>query len=80
MAQPEEFKIRIEPDGRIVLDAPGMHETSYRRIIEFLEATVGPAHQVEAAPLDPPSRHLHSAARADETEAESARQELGQRE
>ena len=57
MAHPEEFTITIEPDGRIILDGQGMHETSYRRILELLEATVGPV-TLEEAPAPPTVNRL----------------------
>ena len=58
MAEPEEFTIHIEPDGRIVLDGAGMHETSFRRIIQLLEETVGPVRQLDVS-TDPPGMHLN---------------------
>ncbi|MCL5269573.1 MAG: DUF2997 domain-containing protein [bacterium] len=60
MAKPEEFTIHIEPDGRIILEAEGLREESYRRIIAFLEETVGPVQQLEVAG-DPPTTHIHPA-------------------
>jgi hypothetical protein len=58
VAKPKEFTIVIEPDGRIILDVGGMQETSYKRILEYLEETVGPVRLVEVSPSDPPQRHL----------------------
>lgn len=46
MARREEFKVTIDKDGRIHLDFRGMEESSYRRILEALQESVGP---VEAA-------------------------------
>ena len=62
VAKPEEFTVRIEPDGRIILEVEGLEETSYRRILELLEETVGPVRQIEAAGGEPPTRHIHPAA------------------
>ena len=59
MAQPEEFTIHIEPDGRIVLEGEGLSETSYRKIIELLEETIGPVREIQLSPQDPPRRHYH---------------------
>ena len=60
MAKPEEFTIRIEPDGRIVLERGDVQETAWRRIVQLLEETVGPGREIEVAPEDPPTRHLHA--------------------
>ena len=75
MATPEEFTIRIEPDGRIILDGKGMHETSYQRIVELLGEAVGPIHQLDVKPGDPPGRYLHPIAR----EEEEKRNQVGQK-
>lgn len=48
MAKPEEFKFTIDKDGRVHLDFRGMEESSYRRILELLQETVGPTEAVEA--------------------------------
>jgi hypothetical protein len=77
VATPEEFIVRIEPDGRIVLDGAGLHEESYRRIVALLEETVGPVRQIELAPGDPPTRHLHPF--AEKEGAQAPRLELGQK-
>lgn len=69
MAKPEEFKIRIEPDGRIILNIDGMEESSYRRILELLEETVGPVSEVNIEPGDPPSRHIHPHAETGSSQA-----------
>ena len=61
VVKPEEFTIRIEPDGRVILQADGLQETSYRRILELLEETVGPVREIEAAPGDPPALLLRPA-------------------
>lgn len=56
------------PDGRIVLDMNGIQETSYRRILDLLSETVGPAQVVEMLPSDPPQPHLSAAAAQAEEE------------
>ena len=48
MSTPEEFEVVIGKDGRIRLDFRGMNEESYRRIVQVLEETVGPAEALEA--------------------------------
>jgi hypothetical protein len=58
MSRPEEFTIHIEADGRIILDGRGMEETSYRRILELLRETIGPARPLALDRSDPPGRHL----------------------
>ena len=58
MSRPEEFTIRIEPDGRIVLDAGELQESSYRRILELLAETVGPVQPLDAEQADPPRRFI----------------------
>ena len=59
MAQPEEFKIHIEPDGRVIFESgTGMQETSWRRVIELIEETVGPVVEVKTDPSDPPRIYL----------------------
>jgi hypothetical protein len=58
MSRPEEIVIHIEPDGRIVLDGREMQETSYKRILDLIRETVGPAHAVEVDGGEPPTRHL----------------------
>jgi len=58
VVKPEEFRIQIEPDGRVVLDGRGMELTSYRRIAELLEETLGPVQELERAPNDPPRRYI----------------------
>lgn len=68
MASPQEFTVTILPDGRIVLDMNGIQETSYRRILEMLQETVGPAHLVEMLPGDPPQPHLNTTAVNEEEE------------
>jgi len=77
VAKPEEFIVHIEPDGRIVLDGAGLHEESYRRIVALLEETVGPVREIELAPNDPPTRHLHPF--TEKEGAHVARLELGQK-
>jgi hypothetical protein len=57
MSRPQEFTIHIEPDGRIVLDGRQMEDASYRRILELLQDTVGPARPLEVEG-DPPERYL----------------------
>jgi hypothetical protein len=47
VATPEEFEVIIDKDGRIRLNFRGMCETSYRRIVEVLQETVGPAEAAE---------------------------------
>ncbi len=71
MSQPEEFQITIEPDGRIILDGRGLHETSYRRILELLEATVGPVQELQRAPGEPPATALHRPAVKSEAELDT---------
>jgi hypothetical protein len=58
MSRPEEFTIQIEPDGRVIFKSGELEESSYRRILELLEETVGPAQAVEAGQADPPRRSL----------------------
>lgn len=58
MKKPDEFTVRIEPDGRILFETEGLEETSYRRIVEYLEETVGPVRTLEVEPGDPPRRFL----------------------
>ena len=70
MAKPEEFRIQIEPDGRVVLDGRGMELTSYRRIVELLEETVGPVQELDRAPDDPPQRHIHPAQSREQEESD----------
>jgi hypothetical protein len=77
VAKPKEFTIVIEPDGRIILDVGGMQETSYKRILEYLEETVGPVRLVDVSPSDPPQRHLQ-AVHEDEEETRQLRLEQGQ--
>jgi hypothetical protein len=51
--QPEEFKIHIEPDGRIIIEGAGLEGASYRRILDFLAETVGPVRDIaDADPSD----------------------------
>ncbi len=61
MPQPEDWTIRIAPDGRITLEANGVTTTSWRRIVQMLEETVGPVAEVPLSPEDPPRRFLHAA-------------------
>lgn len=77
MAKPRDFSITIRPDGQIVLEVDGQQETAYKRILEFLEETVGPAQALELAPADPPERRLNQLAAEAEREAEKLR--LGKR-
>jgi hypothetical protein len=79
VVKPEEFTIRIEPDGRVIFQGEGLQETSYSRILELLQETVGPVREIEAAPGDPPTRILrpgtdHAAAAADEDRIQLDRQ------
>ena len=59
MARPEEYIIHIDADGRITLDGKDIHETSWRRIVDLLEETVGPVRHVQVNPEDPPRPRLH---------------------
>jgi hypothetical protein len=78
MSQPEEFTIHIEPDGRIILDGAGMHETSYRRILELLEETVGPVRHLDASE-EPPSTHVHPVKRSAATSSQREDLEIRRR-
>lgn len=77
MVKPRDFSITIMPDGKIVLELDGQKETDYRRILEFLQETVGPVQALELAPADPPERRLRPALTEEEQEAEKIR--LGKR-
>lgn len=62
MAEIEEFEVTIDRDGRIRLDFRGMSESSYRRIVEVLQETVGPVERLdlEAGGDEPPAvREYH---------------------
>lgn len=52
----EEFEVKITKDGRIYLDFRGMKESSYKRIVDLLQETVGPVHphEIPAGEDDPP--------------------------
>ena len=54
MSKPEEFKIHIDDEGRIRMDFRGMKPSSYRRIIEMLEETVGPVSIPDLGEDEPP--------------------------
>lgn len=73
VARPQEFSITIRPDGKIILDMNGVRETSYRRIIEFLEETVGPVSELEVTPSDPPERHICPTVEEEEQETRQLR-------
>ena len=71
MAKPEEFIIHINPDGRVVFDGREMEESSYRRIVELLEATIGPTHTIDTPPAPPPGRHFRPVRRPHSDQAGS---------
>jgi hypothetical protein len=77
VARPQEFSIIIRPDGKIILDMNGVRETSYLRILEFLEETVGPVRELEVTPSDPPERHLRPT--VEEAEQETQQLRLGRK-
>jgi hypothetical protein len=68
MAKPEEFKFTIDKDGRIQLDFRGMEESAWRRILELLQETVGPAESVEVQSdeAEPPRVFEHRPAESHE--------------
>lgn len=76
MAKPEEFKFTIDKDGRVRLDFRGMEESSYRRILELLQESVGPTESVEAQSdeAEPPGVYEQR------KKAEEEREELRNRE
>jgi hypothetical protein len=76
MAKPEEFKFTIDKDGKILLDFRGMEEASYRRILELLQETVGPAEALEAQAdeAEPPGVYERKRTHTDETETLKNRQ------
>ena len=76
LAKPEEFRITIRPDGKIELDFRGMEISSYRRIVELLQETVGPleAADTEAEEGTPPGVHRAKEKKADQADEQDLKQ------
>jgi hypothetical protein len=79
MAQAEEFTVVIGADGRIRIDFRGMSESSYRRIVEMLEETVGPVEpiEIEAGEDEPPKVQERRPDRAPEDRLKAGQKEGG---
>lgn len=74
MAIPEEFEVVIGADGKIRLDFRGMSVESYRRIVEVLQETVGPAEALDIeSEEDAPPRVIQSETARDRTRDEEDR-------
>jgi hypothetical protein len=76
VSKPDEITIHIEPDGRIVVDGREMDEVSYRRLVELLEETIGPARELNAGPGEPPPA-ARLTAKKDREKRKAKEQKLG---
>ena len=77
MAEREEFEVSIDANGRIKLDFRGMSESSYRRIVQMLEETVGRVEplDLEAGEDAPPKVIERQADRPPEQRLQSGRED-----